>query len=178
MQKTICQLLNSLLGMRGSPVAQDAVVFEDSIAHREIGCVENKPEHNPAAAITGNGETGGIARSFLRQTRARMRVSEIAGLKLLIIEHVQLVSGRLARSAPRSAKRQTRRMRESNIVSRIGWREKGTGQRILLRIWLIDCNQHSNFSPSSKAGDQRKMQVPPRLKRFGMTWLKVKSKIS
>lgn len=64
-------------------------------------------------------------------------MSEIAGLQLLIVEHVEFVSGCVAPPAPRSTKRQTRRMRQGYVVDGLGWREKGTGQMDSPEVQMI-----------------------------------------
>ena len=99
-----------------------------------MGSVEDEPEPNPAVAVTGNDKTDRIARALFRQPWAGLSVSEIARFQFLIVENVQLVSGRLAGSAPGSAKWQTRRMGECYVVRGLGGREKGTGQWILPRF--------------------------------------------
>jgi len=61
-----------------------------------MGGVKDEPERNSAVGITGHGKADRIARAFFRQPRAEVRVSKIAGFKVLVSERVQLMSGRLA----------------------------------------------------------------------------------
>jgi len=148
LQETFCQLLNC--GIRSHPTSQSSIIFQLPISCWEVSCLQNKLHRDAASGVTGYGEPDRITSALARQAMARFCVSQIAGLKLLIIQQALLVPRSPAESSPRGAKRQAPGMRKRDVVRAVSWTEKWTGQTRLLEtdgtIVLIADKEHSNFS--------------------------------